>query len=390
MVDFRKDFIAGEDLEDIFSFLDAVFLEDEKEFIEDIESMVSEVANYEDNSLNFKCFYCSKLCKSKRGLSRHVNVKHAALKEGSYVSTVDNPLSEEIHSKLKDILEACAEKISGDLCFPEDFRSNFCKENFSISDEDTDNLWQNIKPVVEEFNGDAEKFYSKFYGSFIENLLPSKFTEAFLTNTLLAQVANHVLFHLSGTNKSTLNDEREGVPLKDVEYKSLQYLAGFVIRKLYSSFRYNKKRNNLFHDQCSGVLQACKVEEDESQTLVNRGGLWKVNINMQQIFIHCEKIFRSATANFTTKIDCPTLVNKILKDSFILAHFKIICGNADQVVEKEVAKNLLEHIGTLFIRVRSFSYAKWRENHKASKSKVKSRSLRTSIKISSTSTAMRH
>ena len=64
MVDFRKDFIAGEDLEDIFSFLGAVFLEDE-EFIEDIESMVSEVANYEDNSLNFKCSYCSKLCKSK-------------------------------------------------------------------------------------------------------------------------------------------------------------------------------------------------------------------------------------------------------------------------------------------------------------------------------------
>ena len=71
-----------------------------------------------------------------------------------------------------------------------------------------------------------------------------------------------------------------------------------------------------------------------------------------------KRFIRSATANFTTKIDCPTLVNKILKDSFILAHFKIICGNADQVVEKEVAKNLLEHIGTLFIRVRSFSYAK--------------------------------
>ena len=84
-----------------FSFLVAGFLEDEKEFIEDIESVVSKVANYEDNSLDFKCSYCSKLCKSKRGLSRHVNVKHAALKEGSYVSTVDNPLSEEIHWKLK-------------------------------------------------------------------------------------------------------------------------------------------------------------------------------------------------------------------------------------------------------------------------------------------------
>ena len=42
-------------------------------------------------------------------------------------------------------------------------------------------------------------FIQSFYGLFIENLLPSKFTEAFLTNTLLAQVANHVLIHLSGT-----------------------------------------------------------------------------------------------------------------------------------------------------------------------------------------------
>ena len=85
--------------------------------------------------------------------------------------------------------------------------------------------------------GDAEKFYSKFYGLFIENLLPSMFAETFLTNTWPAQVANHVLFHISGTNTSMLNDESEGVLLKDVEYKSLPYLAGYVIRKLYSSFR---------------------------------------------------------------------------------------------------------------------------------------------------------
>ena len=103
------------------------------------------------------------------------------------------------------------------------------------------------------------------------------------------------------------------------------------------------------------MLQTSKIEEDESQTLVNardRGGLGKVSINMQQIFIHCEKKFRSAIENFITKIDCPSLVNKILKDSFVLAHYKIICGNADQIVEKEVAKYLLECIATLFIRGR--------------------------------------
>ena len=124
--------------------LDTVFLEAEEEFIEDIESMVSEVTNYEDNAPSFKCAYCSELGKRKRGLSRHV--KHAALKEGSSTPIVDEQpsKSEEIHSKLNGIVE-CAEKISDDLCFPEDFRSNFCKENFSISVEETDNLWQSIR-----------------------------------------------------------------------------------------------------------------------------------------------------------------------------------------------------------------------------------------------------
>ena len=43
------------------------------------------------------------------------------------------------------------------------------------------------------------------------------------------------------------------------------------------------------------ILKACKVEHDDSQTLVNlndRGGLWKVNKEMQGIFIECENIFR--------------------------------------------------------------------------------------------------
>ena len=108
---FRKEFIAGDDLEDIFGLLDAGFLKDEKEFIGDVESMVSEVANYEDNVHSFNCSYCSKLCKGKRGLSRHVNVKHAVLKEGSSTPTVDELPSEEIHLKLKGIVELSRKNI---------------------------------------------------------------------------------------------------------------------------------------------------------------------------------------------------------------------------------------------------------------------------------------
>jgi len=54
---------------------------------------------------------------------------------------------------------------------------------------------------------------------------------------------------------------------------------------------------------------------------------------------------------------------------------------ADTIVPKEVQKTLLEQIVTLFIRVRTFSFAKnTRERHKAAKRESRKRSLRTEIK----------
>jgi len=58
---------------------------------------------------------------------------------------------------------------------------------------------------------------------------------------------------------------------------------------------------------------------------------------------------------------------------------------ADTIVPKEVQKNL-EQIVTLFIRVRTFSFAKnTRERHKAAKRESRKRSLRSEIKKSSDS-----
>ena len=51
---------------------------------------------------------------------------------------------------------------------------------------------------MEDFSGDAEKFYSGFYGLLLDNLLPSKFEDETVTNILMIEAANHILIHLSG------------------------------------------------------------------------------------------------------------------------------------------------------------------------------------------------
>ena len=129
-------------------------------------------------------------------------------------------------------------------------------------------------------------------------------------------------------------------------------------------------------------------------TLVNardRGGLWKVNKNMQQLFIKCESIFRTHTSLFSVKIVRKDLVHVMLQNSVVVSNFKSICYGIDPKVNKEISLNILEQILVLFVRLRTFSFAKdVREKQKASKKTAKMRSLRTEIKQASCSTEGGH
>ena len=180
---------------------------------------------------------------------------------------------------MKVMVKNCArtlENLSNDLCFPVKVRSVFCSSQFSFSNEDAEKLWYQLRDIIDCYNGDAEKFYSKFYTLFLDNILPGKFVDKNLTNTLLAEVANGLLAHLSGSNKITTEPGEKLLNLPDKEMKSIQYLAGYVIHKLYTRFRFSKNSASYFHQQCYLILHACKVETDDSQTLIDardRGGL---------------------------------------------------------------------------------------------------------------------
>ena len=66
-----------------------------------------------------------------------------------------------------------------------------------FTSEDSLQLLQKLKYIVEDFSGDAEKFYSCFYGLLLDNLLPSKFEDETVTNILMTGAANRILVHLS-------------------------------------------------------------------------------------------------------------------------------------------------------------------------------------------------
>ena len=91
--------------------------------------------------------------------------------------------------------------------------------------------------------------------------------------------------------------------LPERELKSLQYIIGYVVDKLYFKFKFSKTRLCLLQTVFISVYQLlrCKIDSDDTQKLVNakdQGGLWRVNETVRNIFIECEKIFYSFTSAF--------------------------------------------------------------------------------------------
>ncbi len=185
----------------------------------------------------------------------------------------------------------------------------------------------------------------------MDNILPSKFDNSFITNTLMSEVANLLLYHLSGVENLEVAKEPKTLSVK--EEKSLQYLAGFILHKLYSKFLYSTKGRKTYQ-QIISILQACKVESDNTQTLINardRGGLWRVNKKIEKVFLRSELLFRARTVSFKTKLVCKDLFEKILKDSSVLSSYNYVCLNASLEISKEVSMDL-------YFRIRTFSNAK--------------------------------
>ena len=140
-------------------------------------------------------------------------------------------------------MNKCADSCNEDLCLPEDTRKMF--SSFDFTPDDAVELWAVLKPVVEKFHGNAENYYSHFYDLLQENLLPKQFGgDITLRDILLPEVGNHILMYLS-TKKVHYDNptiKYDSVKLTERELKSLQYIVGYVVLKLYSKFKFSKKK----------------------------------------------------------------------------------------------------------------------------------------------------
>ena len=127
--------------------------------------------------------------------------------------------------------------------------------------------------------------------------------------------------------------------------KSFQYIVGYIVHILYSKFKFSKKKDCDYSKQCLSILLCCKIDSDETQGRMNakdRGGFWRVNETVQNIFIECEKIFPSFTSAFCLVFKCSELVQEMQANSIIISNYDSLCHSIDPNVNKELSLNLLK------------------------------------------------
>ena len=388
-----EDFLVGDDLDLILAMLEEDIPIDNEDFVAEVDSFVGEVIEASPDA-EFSCEQCSKVCKTKRGLTRHKSTKHVQTDAGTTRPT-SNPIGKTPEEMLhplyfKKYVNLSASKLSSDGCYSEKTCKEF--EGYEVSLDDANESYRFVRDVIGEFKGNAEKFYPKFYKCVSDNIIFKNLSRR--SSVLLGcELANHVLAHLTGSNVKESSVEFHKPAFSTKEVNIIKYLNGYVFGTVYRRIRRCKSSQTMFGVQSSDILLAGKssVEDSscENDVLIrakDRGGLWNVTCEVYEIFSQVETTFRQSTSSFGHKIDSKRMVSQLLKNPSVLLNFNKVRSQSVEKVSKEIALNLLEHLIMLYIRVRTFSLVKDKiELHKIASKRKKARSLRTEIKKASSS-----
>ncbi len=127
------------------------------------------------------------------------------------------------------------------------------------------------------------------------------------------------------------------------------------------------------------------AKEDEYIESLSRGGFWSPNEHIKCIAENIEYVFRRHVSyskkSVITAVPSEKIVHKILTLPAVISIWENITTDLDYEILKECKKLALERFVKLFVKVRSFSYAKDIINrHKLKEKASKKRALRTDLK----------
>ena len=302
-------------------------------------------------------------------------------------------------ASLTDVVINAVTTAARNKCFPLNMTEEI--QSFPVMLTEESGLFKDIQGFYTKLQkkGDAEEFYTAFYSKIV---LHSNDYFASLTSHasmfLATKVADGLLIHY---RKSLNSDDTPSNPrqmnLSKQEKDGLGYLGGYVFHNLFKKFKNSKNYLTKESQDCMQILKAGKTthvsaqEENETTSTsslvasLNRGGLWDLRSSPRRIFEVTELNFRKNVAVCgQRKIDTALIVEKCIKDPEVVSHFRTVVEESEtHCCNKTLLSDLLTSIIKLYVRVRSFSYAKdIIQRFKVKDKLLKSKALRKEIKRS--------
>ena len=378
VLDFPEDIISKEsDNGDVFNLdvslaiLDAETDEVDAEFLE----AVTEI----EGKKSFPCPKCIKVCKSKGGLTKHTNSKHREA-----LTNLPTEVTEEQHLSLENlagIVEAIKKSlIAEDLYGPE---INTAITNASCNEA----LFEAVLPLYNKFcrKKNQDKLLEEFYG-----LTPnaSKYLncpDLNAANIIMIEIPDRLVgfFKIEARAKPTMTTTSD-LKLDPSERGPLSYIAGYIVSKLYQKTR-NKQDSDT---ELQALLQSLKSTESDNNFILtrSRGGLVSPSHHLMGIVEEAEICFRKNVGEgelVLRNIPAEMICESTLSSPVVRSLWDNIVLESGIKESSSTQKLCLENIVKLYIRVRSFSYARdYISKYKIKEKQTKSKSLRKDLKRS--------
>ena len=231
-------------------------------------------------------------------------------------------------------------------------------------------------------SGNAERFYTNFYTTIVLN---SRTTFQGLSEKAATLLSTKVADCMVAQRKEKTETVSPSTTCKlsDKEMAGLQYIGGYVLHKLFNKLNTNHNPNS---HQCAAILKAGKSEKEsdvDSHKLtssLNRGGLWVISKHAQLIFFRIEYHFRIVTSETTRNIDISSIESRSVCDLQLVSAYNAMLSDSELIVDNSIAKDVLHNIVYLYVKVRSFSFAKdVVQKHKIRCKQMKAKALRKDI-----------
>ena len=353
-----------------FDIAMAVMHEDE----EAIENVFVEAVTETVGEKTCPCENCDKICKSKAGLTRHVNAKHGSKANASIPSLTNDELT--------SIVNKVKANLTNEGYWDIEITSDLAKVTSN------DNLFKAVSPIYQRFckKRNQDNFLMEFYELIPKSTALLKCENQPLCSLVMISIPDHLvaLFKSSyGKQKSCpageSTDPKNVTALSEHEHGPLSYIAGYVLAKL------QKQCSRKPNEDLQVILQSMKRPSVENTYIDtrSRGGLVAPCTDLVQILETVEIVFRQFIAKQATvvsAIPCDTLCSEALESPLIKSLWENILQECKDL-PKQTTKLCLQNIVKLYIKVRSFSYARdYISKFKIKQNAAKSKGLRKELK----------